>query len=161
MSGAAHDYRIIDEPQPTKLSHLAVNPIWIMLGGMLGGFWLAGPWFVLNSFAIGSATRRKELEWLFYGVLALLAGMLLFGFVAWRVQQRGLDVRLVRFSVLVVQLIKLGIYYLLYHQQSRSFHLHEYFGGLVRNGALVALGATFVRRPVLDAIDPLFTLVLS
>ncbi|MBK6687938.1 MAG: hypothetical protein IPG45_25920 [Deltaproteobacteria bacterium] len=161
MSGATHDYRIIDEPQPSKLSHLAVNPFWILLGGMLGGFWLAGPWFVLNSIAIGSATRRKELEWLFYGVLALLAGLVLVNHLAWRVDEQGWDLRVVRFGVLAVQLTKLAIYYLLHNQQSRSFQLYEYFGGLVRNGALVAIGATFVKGYVLAPFAPILRMVLS
>jgi len=43
-------YRIADEPRPGALSQLAVNPLWPLLAVMLGGTWIAWPWFALNTF---------------------------------------------------------------------------------------------------------------
>ena len=73
-------YRIADEPTPGRLAGLVVNPFWPLLGAMLGGFWLALPWFALNAAALGSATRRREWAYLAGGmaVSAALGGALLY-----------------------------------------------------------------------------------
>ena len=65
-------YRIIDEPAPSALSRLAVNPFWIVLAGMLLSRWqaLALLWFVVNGFALNSPTRLREILWA-GGALAL------------------------------------------------------------------------------------------
>ena len=58
-------YRIIDEPAPSALSRLAVNPFWIVLVGMLLSRWqaLALLWFVFNGFALNSPTKLREIGW--------------------------------------------------------------------------------------------------
>ncbi len=58
-------YRIIDEPAPSALSRLAVNPFWIVLAGMLLSRWqaLALMWFVVNGFALNSPTKLREIIW--------------------------------------------------------------------------------------------------
>ena len=79
----AGSYRIIDEPAPSGLGRLVVNPFWIVLVGMLlpGGFGV-GPqevqplvllWFCFNSFAISSPTRRLEILWAVGGVVVVFA----------------------------------------------------------------------------------------
>ncbi|HEX8538086.1 MAG TPA: hypothetical protein VF664_11525, partial [Cystobacter sp.] len=53
-------YRIQDEPSPGALGHLVVNPVFPLLSFMMAGAWMGVPWFILNGFAMGSTTRRKE-----------------------------------------------------------------------------------------------------
>ena len=52
-------YHIADEPAASPLSKYAVSPLWPMLAVMFGGAWLAWPWFAVNAFAIGSASRKS------------------------------------------------------------------------------------------------------
>jgi hypothetical protein len=112
---------------------------------MLGGAWLAWPWFLLNGFAIGSATRRREAG------LVLLA---LFGSVGLGLGLVALlDARLLhgtalKLALLAVVLCKLAIAYFLYTIQARSFALYEYYSGGVWNGAplVVVVGAVLRSR---------------
>jgi hypothetical protein len=150
-------YRILDEPRPGPHAHLAVNPFWILLASMLGGAWLAWPWFIFNALAIGSATRVKEIALvatgiagsvvLFFGIEALLASSLL-------------DQRSAAYAVLVVVAYKLGISYALHLLQSRSFQLHEYFGGAVRNGMLLVILGLLARSSVLQKLEGSMWLVV-
>ena len=78
----AASYRIVDEPAPSALGRLAVNPFWIVLIGMLGPGFLAGIvpepqllvllWFGFNGVALSSPTRRAELLWVAAG-MAIIA----------------------------------------------------------------------------------------
>ncbi len=47
-------YRIVDEPVQTRVSRLAVRPLWPWLALALGGAWAGVPWFAVNAFALGS-----------------------------------------------------------------------------------------------------------
>ena len=79
---ATGSYRIVDEPAPSALGRLAVNPFWIVLVGMLGPGFLAGVvpepqllvllWFGFNGIALSSPTRRAELLWVAAG-MAIIA----------------------------------------------------------------------------------------
>ena len=79
---ATGSYRIVDEPAPSALGRLAVNPFWIVLIGMLGPGFLAGIvpepqllvllWFGFNGVALSSPTRRAELLWVAAG-MAIIA----------------------------------------------------------------------------------------
>lgn len=126
-------YRLPDEPKASGLSRWAVQPFWPLLGMMVGGAWLAWPWYVLNGFAMGSPTRRRELLLVVAGLAVIPlpvsgAGLLLLaGWDRdWVVQITGL----------LVILWKLGISYWLYALQSRTFELYRYYGGAVANGGL-------------------------
>jgi hypothetical protein len=80
---AAGGYRIVDEPAPTALGRLAVNPFWIVIAGMVGPAFLVGIvpepqllvllWFGFNSFALSSPTRRAEIVWIAGGVAIIAA----------------------------------------------------------------------------------------
>jgi hypothetical protein len=80
---AASGYRIVDEPAPSALGRLAVNPFWIVIAGMVGPGFLAGIvpepqllvllWFGFNSFALSSPTRRAEIVWIAGGVAIIAA----------------------------------------------------------------------------------------
>ncbi|HXV78085.1 MAG TPA: hypothetical protein VD788_17375 [Candidatus Polarisedimenticolaceae bacterium] len=153
-------YRIPDEPRPSTLSRFAVQPFWPLLAVMFGGSWLSWPWFVFNGFAIGSPTRKKE--------LALAAA----GFAGNVVLALGVGIVVVRdllpgtvgpYLALLGVVWRLGVSYLLFNLQSRTFGLYVYYGGVVQNGTifLVAgylLGRTLLPR-VVDAV-PLLRLVI-
>ena len=47
---------------------------------------------------------------------------------------------------------KLAVGYVLYNLQQRSFALHEYYGGMVRNGVLVLVASIFLGARVLTAL---------
>lgn len=75
---AVPSYRIVDEPSPSALGRFVVNPVWIVLAGMLlpAGIQEAQPlallWFVFNGIALSSPTRRAEILWALAG-LAVVA----------------------------------------------------------------------------------------
>jgi hypothetical protein len=135
-------YRIVDEPAPSGLAHLIVHPMWPLLSIMFAGAWLALPWFILNSFALGSPTRRKEL------VLALLWPPVLvaltFGLGLLHTLLELPKGAMPYLSMCVI-LWKLAVAYWLFDLQKRSFALHEYFGGPVRNG-LPMVGVGYLLR---------------
>jgi hypothetical protein len=139
-------YRIQDEPSPSALSHVVVNPVWPLLASMLAGAWLALPWFALNSFALGSATRRRE--WVLVAV-ALPVTFLLLVVKAVLYRQGVVPEGALPYLDVGLTVWKLTVAYLLFTLQQRSFALHEYYGGTVRNGMFVLLaGAFFGRRAV-------------
>lgn len=143
-------YRILDEPRPGPQAHLSVNPFWILLSVMMGGAWLAWPWFVFNSFAIGSATRKKELVLVVLGVAGSAA--LYLGVMA-LVTASVVDERSVAYAALVVVTWKLGITYALHVLQGRSFQLYEYFGGPSKSGVLLIVVGFLARGAVLERLE--------
>lgn len=141
------EYRLPDEPKASGLSRWAVQPFWPLLGLMIGGAWLAWPWFALNGFAMGSPTRRRELVLVVVGLLMTplpiaAAGLLLVAGwdQTWVIQIMGL----------VVILWKLAIAYWLYALQSRTFEIYRYYGGGVANGG-IALVLGLVADRAVDA----------
>lgn len=150
---------MLDEPRPGGLSRFAVNPLWPLLAMMFGGAWLALPWFALNGFAVGSPNRFRETALGAGG----LAGSLALALAIGAADSRGaLSETAIRFAVLGVVVWKLAVAYWLYALQSRSFGLYEYYGGPVRNGALVAiLGGILGRGIVLGGAKGLLPLVLG
>lgn len=133
---ATSRYRIADEPVAGRLGGVVVNPFWPLLAGMVAGFWLAFPWFVVNALAMGSATRRREIAWVAGGaaVSAAAGAALLWALRSWPVQP-------LRYAYVVLVAWRLGVAYVVFTLQSPSFELHEYFGGRARNGALLAIAA--------------------
>ena len=51
--------------------------------------------------------------------------------------------------------------YWLYTLQNRSFGLYRYFGGPVRNGALIIFAALFLRSGLLSSLSPFWRQVLG
>jgi len=140
----AEGYRILDEPAPSGLGHLIVNPMWPLLAIMFAGVWLSLPWFVLNAFALGSPTRRKELVVAVLGPVGLLALSFVVTAIALLLK---LPKGAIPYLLVMLTLWKLGVAYWLFDMQQKSFALHQYFGGKVRNGMLV-LGAGYLLNPV-------------
>ncbi|MBI2839115.1 MAG: hypothetical protein HYX75_12415 [Acidobacteria bacterium] len=146
-------YRLPDEPHPGSLAQLAVRPFWPLLGVMLGGAWLSWPWFVVNGFAVGSPTRKRELALAacgFAGTIALVTLIL-------RVDQMyDLSRATANFALLAITVWKLAISYSLFAHQSRSFGLYEYYGGKVKNGVAVVLVAFFLEPRLVGSIPGVF-----
>jgi hypothetical protein len=155
---ATATYRIGDEPLPGPLQHLVVNPVWPLLAVMLGGVWLSWPWFVLNGFAVGSPTRRRELA---VAVAGLAVSVLLVAIVVYLVGAGILGRADARYALVGVTAWKLAVCYWLYTLQTRSFGLYQYFGGKVRNGLWVVLAALFLAAAVLGRLPPFLQMVLS
>ena len=159
--GGDDAYRIVDEPRPGPLAQIAVNPLWPLLAIMFGGPWLAWPWHVLNAFAIGSATRWRELVIAvvgFLGACAILAALLL-------ANSNGVlslsDRTHAQFSMLALTVCQLAVSYTLYTLQEPSFELHEYFGGVARNGGVFVLMAAFMLKDRhLEALPDFLRIVL-
>lgn len=143
-------YRIEDEPRPGKLQTIAVRPLWPLLGVMLGGTWLAWPWFVLNAVAVGSPTLWREILWVaggFVGAAGLIVG--LFGLVgAGILPEAGIP-----YAVIALVVWKLLVSYRVYMLQARTFELYEYFGGTVKNGLMVAVAALFLEPQLLGLLQ--------
>jgi len=155
---ASKTYHIEDEARPGALAHLAVNPLWPLLGTMLGGTWLGFTWFALNSIAVGSPTRVRELVLVavgFVGSFVLALALLALAGSHVIHDQYG-----VQYALLVLVLWKLGIAYTLYSLQSATIGIYEYYGGQLRNGLYVLLiGAFVLRVPLLKLFQD--TVVLS
>jgi hypothetical protein len=138
-------YRIPDEPRPTGLAHLAVDPMWPLLTLMLAGNVIGLLWFAVNSRALGSPTAMKEAMY----IAASLIGCVAFGVaLAWCRQQGLLSDEGLAYAGLSIAVLKLSLGYALYISQSRCAELVQHYGGILRNGAVVAILATVILRPV-------------
>jgi hypothetical protein len=121
-------YRIIDEPVPSPLSRLAVNPFWIVLAGMLLSRWqaLALIWFVVNGFALNSTTKMKEICWAAGAfVLALAARGSLYGLLADAIGPWALILYWPYIRIIIIALL-LTAMYRIYLYQSGSYELFRY-----------------------------------
>lgn len=154
-------YRLDDEPRPGTLARLAVEPLWPLLGLMLGGAWLGLPWFVLNGVAVGSPTRVREAMLASIGLLGSLG--LAFGLLyLW--QTGILDKNSLQYAMLVLVVWKLAIGYALFVMQAATIELYQYYGGVLNRFGLpvVVLSAFFLRSLVLNLLPfSLWFLVLS
>lgn len=142
-------YRIQDEPSPGALGHLVVNPVFPLLSFMMAGAWLGVPWFIFNGFAMGSTTRRKETV---LAVLVVPGTLLLFILLGMLLKAGVLTKPSVPYAYVGIVVWKLAVGYALYNLQQRSFALHEYYGGVVRNGALILVASIFLGSRVLTAL---------
>lgn len=151
------NYRIIDEPRPGTLARLTVHPMWPLLAFMFAGVWLAWPWFVVNSFALGSPTRNREIGWLMAGLTGSAVLSLILIYAA---QQQILWGTRVDYALLAVTIWKLGISYAVFALQQRTFELYEYYGGTVRNGLIVIAIAFFIGRSWMQWLPGDFWVIL-
>jgi hypothetical protein len=153
-------YRLPDEPTRSPLSHLAVNPVWPLLAIMFGGAWLSWPWFLVNSLALGSPTKRKEVALVFVAFLGsagiLIGGATLAAAAGWE------HPKLFRFLGLIILLWKLGVSYWLQVLQSRPLALFQHFGGTLRNPMfLLVAGFLLGRRLPFDALPEWVQVVIQ
>lgn len=137
----ATPYQIVDEPRPGLLSRFIVNPLWPMLSFMFGGIFFSWIWFLFNSLAMGSPTKRREAGALLMGVLGYF---LLFFTMVYLVNNaliEGLSHDYTR--ILLVGFALLPSYYV-YLRQSSAYELFEHFGGKPFNGIPLLLLGYFV-----------------
>ncbi|HWA75316.1 MAG TPA: hypothetical protein VG937_23425 [Polyangiaceae bacterium] len=143
-------YRIVDEPGPSGLSRLTVNPVWPFLASMLAGTWLAWPWFALNSACLGIDRR-------FYRDLILIglsfAATLGATFALYQLYlNHVLDRTSLRYAALAPQAIRLSLLYVVYMREERTFQLFEYFGGRPANGLLPLMLGALLRGPLFSRL---------
>jgi hypothetical protein len=152
-------YHIADEPNPGPMAHLTVNPIWPLFGVMFGGAWLSWPWFLFNSFAMGSPTRRRETLWC---LGSFVVSALLFAVIVFLAETMGQTA--IPYLLMGLTIWKLGVSYRLYTLQARPFELHQYYGGPVRNGMWVVAAGFFLGRryllPPLSESLPILGVIL-
>lgn len=151
MGGAR--YLIADEPQPSALQQWVVDPMWPFFALMLGGLWLALPWSVFNGIALGSPTRRRE--WLALAV-ALLGSVLLLVLIVQAVEAHWLAGVWLQLAMLSLTALKLGMGFVVYQQQSRSFELWRHFGGVPRNALLIVIASIFFERWLFQQFDHVY-----
>ncbi|HEX3758562.1 MAG TPA: hypothetical protein VHW23_07630 [Kofleriaceae bacterium] len=153
-------YQIADEPVETSLRSYVVRPSMPLLAIMLGGAWLAWPWFAFNAIAMGSPTRRKEIAL----CAAAFAGTAALGAIVIALFNAGLlpDGAPVRLAVLGVVTFKVAITYHISAVQSRTFHVYEYYGGRVRDPRRLLGAAYLLRGLVIGLVDhPLWEIIVA
>ena len=141
-------YLIADEPRPSALSQHVVNPQWPMLAQMLAGSWLALPWFIFNSFAIGSPSRNKDIA---LALTSVLGSVLLLFALEYLVGNNTITGVWVSLSFLTVIILRLYIAYRLFFSQSTVFELWQYYGGVEKNGMIFLILGSVFGRPLLSA----------
>jgi hypothetical protein len=154
MNGSV--YKISDEPTPGYLSSYAVNPIWPFVAIMFSGVWLSWSWFLFNSIAVGSPTKR--IEWLLIGGGLIGCASIVFGLLM-VVQNGWVPESYLKYLMLILVVWKLGVTYALYYLQNHTIELYEFFGGTVRNGLFVVIGSIFVSGLILGSL-PFYVRVL-
>jgi hypothetical protein len=154
----AKRYRIIDEPSTSSIARWAVKPFWPLLATMLAGTWLAVPWFVFNSFALGSPTRRRETA---LATLALVGSVALALLLIWLDGRVAMGRRNAELALLSITAWKLSLFYVITLIQTRTLGIYLHFGGRVRNGVWLLLVGFYVRPKVLAGLSLWLTLVLS
>ncbi len=145
-------YSIADEPTPSALERLAVRPLWPLFAMMFAGAWLAWPWFLVNSHAIGSPFRNKEAKIIVAGIVGAL--VIVVTFVSLR-GANALSAEVLPYVFILLTSWKLFISYWLYTLQERTIDLYEHFGGTVRNGLMVVIAGVFLRLSFPDPVDGL------
>jgi hypothetical protein len=151
-------YVLPDEARPGALGNYVVRPSAPLMASMVAGAWLAWPWFAFNAIALGSPTAKRELGLCALATLgtAALAAVLL-------ALLRGgwLDSRTeVQLGLLVISTWKVGMAYWLTIVQDRTFHIYEYYKGVVRNAAPVLVAGFWLRPYVLDLTDDPFWIII-
>jgi ABC-type transport system involved in multi-copper enzyme maturation permease subunit len=151
-------YRILDEPMPSPLERLTVNPVWPFFSAMFAGSWLSWPWFLVNSVALGSRGRNGDIALVLGGMLAT-AGIVLG--VASLGTAGVITTQVMPYALLAPLGMRVTLAYALYLRQARTFELFEHFGGAAKNGLPVVFAGALVRTAVLGKTVTFWTLVFG
>jgi hypothetical protein len=154
-------YTIADEPIPSEtFGNLVFRPSAPLLAMMTCGAWLAWPWFVVNSIALGSPTKRREIAMCLAGLGgSIVLGALVYALVGAGIIESRLGLEL---ALLAVIAWKLGIAYAVCTVQSRTFSVYTYYGGAVRGAYYVLAAGMYLRAIVLGASeDPLWVIIVA
>ena len=142
-------YKIIDEPAPTAISRVAVNPIWIFLASLFGGAGIGLLWFAVNAFAISSASRKRELLLVGGG---LIGTPLIFVTLSGLLSSGWLGQGALPYLQLVVTGFQLLVIYGLHLSQHKSYELFSLYGGVSRNGVLLVVALAVLRPRLAEAL---------
>lgn len=126
-----NNYVIIDEPKPSALSRLAVDPVWPLLGFMFGGAFFSWAWSLFNSHAIGSPTRLREILIVFGGFIYFFAVILGYGMLRGMGILDGVNPGYASLTLMIGELI---VCYWLYILQQSTFEIYKHFNGKVVSG---------------------------
>lgn len=154
-------YEIADEPSPEAgWENLVFPPSAPLLGMMWCGAWLAWPWFIVNSRAMGSPTLRREVQLCALGFLGSIAlAFAVYGLVDAGIIESRLALQLALLSVVT---LKLGVAYAVTTIQTRTYHIYRYYGGAARKAFSVLLVGNYLRVLVLGvSVHPIWQVVLS
>lgn len=148
-------YQLIDEPGTGR--GIVVRPVICLLALMLGGAWLAWPWFLWNAWSMESPTAKREAALVGGGLVVsgILAAALLHLEAAGTLSEAAF-----RYGIIFVVAWKLLIGYAVTSLQSRCFDLYAYFGGVVRNGWPILIAAFLVRPILLGTVGSLWLLIV-
>ncbi len=139
--------RVLFVPPPDRpgaFAAWAVRPIWPLFAVMFGGAWFSWPWFLWNSFAVGSPSRGKEIAWVVAGVVGSL-GMVFA--LDWAYRSGVISGTALPYAFLALVVWRLAVSYRLFQLQERTIELFEYYGGAVKNGVFVLLAGSFFLGP--------------
>jgi hypothetical protein len=154
-------YEIADEPTPSEdLGKFVFEPSAPLLAAMVCGAWLAWPWFIVNSIALGSPTKRDEIRLCVVAVVgsaAMAAG--LYALVDAGVIESKL---MLQVGLLGITAFKLGMAYWVSTIQSRTFDVYTYYGGQVQNALAVLVIGSYLRDLVLGMSDsPIWHVIVT
>lgn len=121
-------YQIIDEPQGSKLSHTTVDPMWPLLGFMLGGALFSWLWSAINGIALNSPNRNRELFTIGVAISVFIAMYTGLGALMANGSVDGMNPEYIKVAIISVELI---FCYKIYLMQRGSFDIYEYFNGKV------------------------------
>ncbi|HSX59596.1 MAG TPA: hypothetical protein VLF18_05310 [Tahibacter sp.] len=142
-------YHLPDEPRPGALQSAATDPMWPFLSTMLIGPWFGLAWFVLNGFALGSPTLKREIA-----LIALALGgkaiALLTMFAA--LEAGWIDKSALPYLYLVAVAVMLSATYGVFMLQARTFELFSHFGGESKNGVVVLMLGIAIVRPTVSPL---------
>ncbi len=142
-------YSIIDEPRPGPFARVVVNPLWPLVATMLAGPLYGWGWALFNGFALGSASRWRELTFVGLGVLATVGALLLLG----TLKEAGtLTDGAMPYVRVALKALWLTVAYAIYQRQADSFEIHETYGGTSANGPLGLLLVGLVLPRLLSGI---------
>lgn len=136
-------YQIIDEPQGGKLSHTTVDPMWPLLGFMLGGALFSWLWSAINSIALNSPNRNRELFTIGVAISVFIAMYAGLGALMTNGLVDGINPEYIKVAIISVELI---FCYKLYLMQRGSFDIYEYFNGKVASPIIGLFLALFMGR---------------
>ena len=158
MAKADSSYRIVDEPTPSALERVSVNPVWPFFATMFAGAWLAWPWFVINSFALGSSRRFGDLALVLAGFALTAVSVVVFGAL---LAGQVLDQKSLAYALLVPQALRVTLAYVLYLRQTSTFELFQYFGGVAKNGMLIVFAGALLRGKLMSQMPGLWALLVA
>jgi hypothetical protein len=160
-------YKIADEPEESGYAPYAVDPYWPLLAAMLGGSWIALPWFAFNAHAIGSASKKKELLWIVLSPVISLAialvslplmealGVDVTATSAAMGSVLGMPVRAYAYLGAVIVSLKLFFAYRIHYHQSKSHNIHEAYHGAGKSGLVLVILAALLRPALIAAAGEL------